>query len=303
MKEANVSASAEAHATIAPNYFEVDLAAVWRKLWESRWLLAAVVVVAATVGGIATTFLPKYYEASTTLLPVESMTGAGGLGSLGNLGNLASLAGVNLGGSADSSVEALELLKSRRFTLDFIRDRQLKPAMFPGQWDAKARSWNVSGDEIPTDENAYRIFDRKVRFISQDKKTGVISLTVRWRDPEVAAELANDLVVRLNRTMQSRAVLESDVAIRQLQAQFQQTDVVPLRGALAEVLESEVKKRTLALVRDEYVMRVIDPAVATARWEQVSPSLPLFIFGGALLGALAGAFFVLVRGATRVVGG
>ena len=58
--------------------------------------MSAVVVAAAAIGGIATIFLPKYYEASTTLLPVESMTGVGGLGSLGNLGNLASLAGVKL---------------------------------------------------------------------------------------------------------------------------------------------------------------------------------------------------------------
>jgi uncharacterized protein involved in exopolysaccharide biosynthesis len=279
----------------------VDLAKVWGLLWGSRWLLAVAIVVGAAVAGVATAFLPKYYESTTTLLPVESMDGTG-LGGMGNIGNLASLAGVNLGGSTDTSVEALELLQSRRFTLDIIRERNLMPELFPGQWDSTTGSWAVTGDEIPTDEDAFRRFDRKVRLISQDKKTGVITLMVRWRDPEVAAELANELVFKLNTTMQARAVAESDAAIRQLQNQIQLTDVVPLRGALAEVLESEIKKKTLALVRDEYAMRVIDPAVATAEWEQVSPSLPLFLFGGALIGAFVGTVFVLIRGAKRESG-
>jgi uncharacterized protein involved in exopolysaccharide biosynthesis len=261
-----VSASAEIPGT--PRYFELDLARVWGLLWDSRWLLSVAIVVGAAVAGVATAFLPKYYESTTTLLPVESMDGAG-LGGMGNIGN---------------------------------RERRLMPELFPGKWNSTAGSWAVAGDEIPTDEDAFRRFDRKVRHMSQDKKTGVITLTVRWHDPEVAAELANELVRKLNTTMQARAVAESDAAIRQLQNQIQLTDVVPLRGALAEVLESEIKKKTLALVRDEYAMRVIDPAVATAKWEQVSPSLPLFLFGGALLGAFVGALFVLIRGVTRGAG-
>jgi uncharacterized protein involved in exopolysaccharide biosynthesis len=303
MRDANVSASAEAHATTAPNYIEVDLAAVWRRLWKYRWFLLVLLVAGGVIGGVTSYFLPKYYESRTTLLPMDSMSEVGRLGSIGNLGGLASLAGIKIGGSADASVESLEMLKSRHFTLDFIRDRQLRPAMFPRKWDAKSGAWKVSGEDIPTDEDAFQRFDRKVRSISQDRKTGVITLTVRWRDPVAAADLANDLVARLNRTMQARAVSESESAIRQLQTQLQQTNVVPLRGALAEALESEVKKKTLALVRDEFAMRVIDPAVATERWEHVSPSLPLFTIGGALLAVLGGACFALVLGARRDVGG
>lgn len=281
-------------------YAQVDLAEMRRVLWANRWLVLSAVLIFAIGAGVVTFALPRYYEARTTMLPVEPVPLSGGLGSLGNLGNLASLAGVTLGQGADRSIEAMALLKSRQFTMNFIRDHDLFPPMFQDQWDTTHGRWNVTGDKVPTDGDAFERFDQRIRRISQDKKTGIISLSIRWSDPKIASELANDLVARLNMAMQARAVAEAEAAISQLQSELENTDIVPLRLALSQVLESEVKNRTLAAVRTEFAMRVVDPAVPPALKEYVFPRRTVFVGGGALVGLMIGILFALWRSSKTI---
>lgn len=289
------SSEDKARAGGEPTYSVIDVAQLWRDLWERRWLLLSVAVIGASIGSVAAYTMPRYYEGQTTLLLVEPSSLSTALGSLGGLGALASLAGVSLRGGDDHSVEAMALLSSRKFTVDFIREHDLFPALFARKWDPKRGDWKVTGDKVPTDGDAYERFDRKIRRIRQDKKTGVITLTIRWRDPQLATDLANDLVVRLNRTMQARAVAESEAIIKELQAQLDKTDVVSLRQALSEVLESEVKSKTLAVVSDEFALRVVDPAVTPAGKEYVFPKPALFVVGGAMFGLMLGGLLIVAR--------
>jgi uncharacterized protein involved in exopolysaccharide biosynthesis len=167
------------------------------------------------------------------------------------------------------------------------------PTLFARKWDVANNAWLVAADRIPTDGDAFKLFDRRVRGLTQDKKTSLLTLTVEWRDPALAADWANGLVADVNEEMRRRAITEADATIDLLQRQISQTEVVQLREALYKTLESEVKRKTFAMVRDEYALRVIDPAAPAAAREYVFPRRTPFMLGGLLAGALAAALALL----------
>jgi uncharacterized protein involved in exopolysaccharide biosynthesis len=122
---------------------------------------------------------------------------AGALNSaLGQLGGLAALAGFSPGSSDAATEEALAVLKSRQFTDRFIADLNLMPALFESRWDAQARAWKPNKNGPPTQAQAFRAFSR-LRSIVEDKKTGLITINVDWRDRKEAALWANELATRL----------------------------------------------------------------------------------------------------------
>jgi uncharacterized protein involved in exopolysaccharide biosynthesis len=271
----------------------IELREAWAVIWRGRWWIVLASALGLLAAAVFVQLYPRIYRAEVVLMPVEA-TASGPLGDLGNLGPLASLAGVNLGGAESQTVETTALLTSRHFTLDFIRRRNLMPTLFAPKWDPANNTWLVSGDRIPTDGDAFKVFDQRVRGLTQDKKTSLLTLTVEWRDPALAADWANGLVADVNEEMRRRAITEADATIDLLQRQITQTQVVQLREALYKTLESEVKRKTFAMVREEYALRVIDPAAPAAAKEYVFPRRTPFLLGGLLAGGFAAALALLV---------
>ena len=44
--------------------------------------------------------------------------------------------------------------------------------------------------------------------VDEDKKSGLITLSITWKDPQVAANWANDLVKQLNEQLREQAIDE-----------------------------------------------------------------------------------------------
>src|ERR1700736_2861686 len=87
-----------------------------------------VTIFAAASVVLAFTLTPKY-RSEVVVSPASGTSGLGELG--GQLGGLASLAGINLGGGGGKkSDEALEYLRSRHFTAQFIQRHALMPILF-----------------------------------------------------------------------------------------------------------------------------------------------------------------------------
>jgi uncharacterized protein involved in exopolysaccharide biosynthesis len=261
-----------------------------------RWWLVAAITLAFVALGAVLAFVPKkQYQATVVMSAVSEGPGGAGLGGLlGQVGGLASLAGLSLGGSALDK-EAIATIQSRAFTTRFIEDRQLLPVLFASRWDADRKAWKprwFGGD--PDLADAYEKFDRKIRGVSQDRRSGLVTLTVRWTDPELAAEWANDLVNRLNAEMRTRAVADSRRNIEYLEKQLAAAQVAAVRDSISRVIENEVRRSMLAAVRQDYAFRVIDPAVPLDEDEFVSPNRKLLLAGSFVAGLIFGVLAALV---------
>jgi uncharacterized protein involved in exopolysaccharide biosynthesis len=119
----------------------------------------------------------------------------------------------------------------------------------------------------------------------------MIVISVNWTDPVLSASWANDLVRITNATIKARVLTESSQHIDFLNNELGKTTVLPVREMLSSLLERETKRSMLARGRDDYALRVIDPAVPPER--ATSPQRPLWALAGALLGLALGTSIAL----------
>jgi len=144
------------------------------------------------------------------------------------------------------------------------------------------------------------LFNTRIRTLTQDQKTGIVTMSINWKDPEVAADWANDLATRANERLRQRAIEDSTASLRQLQAQLDRTSVVELQQSIYRLMEIEIKKEVLAKSRRDYAFSVIDPAVVPDIDRYVSPRRALILMSALILGLGAAVAFVIFDEARRL---
>jgi uncharacterized protein involved in exopolysaccharide biosynthesis len=275
---------------------EVEVRDLVFALWSRRLWIVAFAAVGAIGFGIYAFLATPYYKASTVLVSASSerstlsstLTSA-----LGSLGGLASLAGLSVPSSNAETEEALAVLSSRQFTESFLRDYDLRKELYPELWDPAKKTWAVPADEVPSYPKAVIRFNEKIRTITRDKKTGLITMSIVWRDRKQAAEWANILVTRLNAEMRGRAIRQAEASLGFLEKELAGTMQLETREAINRLVEAQVRQRMLANVTQEYVFRVVDPATTPDFIDKVRPrKIQLIILGGMLCGALAALWFI-----------
>lgn len=268
---------------------EVKLRDLLADLRSSKVLVLCAVAV-LTLGGVAYGLLrTPEYQVTTVLTPVTEDTGSGSGGGLASVasqfGGLASLAGVGLQNNAQRQ-EDVAVLKSELVTQQYIQNNDLMPILFAKYWDPVDRRWKVANPaKAPTLWKAYKLFNQNVRQVTDDAKTGMIVLTVTWKDPKLAAQWANGLVALTNSYLRAKAIDESQRNIAFLSEQLKKATVVDIQQAIASLLEREFNREMLAEGRQEYALKVIDPAYTPEKpssWGPMTLGMLGFI-GGWLL--------------------
>jgi uncharacterized protein involved in exopolysaccharide biosynthesis len=281
--------------------FEVDedqisLGEIFDILLSGKWQILAATIVFASMAALAAWLLPKSYRAAVLLSPVTN-SGSSQLGALGSIvsqiGGIASLAGLSGGGDSKKS-ESTAVLQSEALTEKYIVENNLLPELFWKKWDAKAGKWKTGDPEwIATPWKANNLFKKQVRNVTSDAKTGLVTLTIKWRDPHTAAKWANDLVAITNDYLRSRAIEETDRNIAFLSDQALKNNVVEVRQSIYKIMESEISKGMVARGSREYAFKILDPAVAPEK--PTSPDPPIWILAGAFAGLLLSSAVVLLR--------
>ena len=109
----------------------------------------------------------------------------------------------------------------------------------------------------------------------------------------VAAQWVNWLVEDVNATVKAQDVGEAEKSIEYLREQVTNTSLADLQAVFFDLIQSQTETVMLAEVRQEYVFKTIDPAVAPE--EKSKPSRALICVLGTLLGGMLGVVIVLIR--------
>jgi uncharacterized protein involved in exopolysaccharide biosynthesis len=275
---------------------DLDLARVVATALRGWLKILGAALAGALIAALVSMYLPSVYRAQVLVAPVQQ-GGAGAIGALqSQVGGIAALAGIDLGGGADTRKESFARLASSGFARDFIVTEQLLPALYPERWDAQVGKWRT-GEEVPTIEDGVRRFTRDVRAVTEDRKTGLVTLTVDWYDPVLAAQWANGLIDLANERLRADAVANSRQRIDFLNTELSKTDVLELRQAIYRLTESQLNTAMLASVQKEYAFRVIDAAVVLDR--RARPRRAVITVVGGLLGAITGLLWVFAPGWLR----
>jgi uncharacterized protein involved in exopolysaccharide biosynthesis len=269
----------------------IDWGAYWKILVEQRKLIGIITAATTLIALVIAFVLPPVYRAEVLLAPVAEDK-AEGLGALaGQFGDLATLAGVNLGTRKDKTAEYVAALKSRALSVSFIKEANVMPVLYSGKWDEEKKAWKNPGD-APTEWKTFELWDKDIRSVTQDKRTGLVTLAIEWEDPALAAKWANALVSHVNARLRAEAVDEADRSIAYLERQLPQTNSVEVQQAIYRLIEAQTKKKMMASTREEYAFTTIDPAVKPERRHR--PVRSVLVLVAMLLGAAAGVIAAVI---------
>lgn len=288
---------------------EIDLRELFAVIWQGKWLIIAITALFAVASVVYAVNQPNIYKSEALLAPAEQK-GSGGLA--GQFGGLASLAGVNLGGGSSNKAQlAIEVLKSRQFTSDFIRKHNILPDLMAAKawdmqtntviynnemYDAQNNKWlrevEAPFKPEPSMQEAFKVFS-KIISASTDKESGMVTVSVEHVSPSVAQQWVSWLIEDINKSMKERDVLEAIKSTDFLTQQLEQTKIADIRAVLYKLVEEQTKTIMFAKVRDEYVFKTIDAALVPE--EKFKPKRALICVLGVLLGGMLSVMIVLIR--------
>lgn len=250
-------------------------------------------VVLGGAAGLGTSYLvTPLFTADAVLIPSDEMLGLNENGVMGGLGGLASLVGAGAEGSKQS--EAIETLKSRELTMSFIAENNLLPILFADRWNATSKTWKVNSlGRVPTLVDGFSVFDKRIRIVNENRKTGLIAFSITWKDPILAKKWADGLVKAANLRLRAQAIDRSQRNIDYLKRASEETSVLEVKLSIYKLMESEIKKQMLATGNEQYAFRIVDPPVVPER--KASPVRSLFVLMGAIFIPAAWLVFRKVR--------
>jgi len=266
---------------------EIDLRELLSRLWARAVLIALCTFIGAAGALLYAVTATPIFRAEAVLSLREDEPASGLLGMAGQFGGLADLAGLSIPGSKDKSV-AIATLRSRALIEQFISDNKLVDVLLePGEGGGM-----MGGSSPRTVWEAHRKFVANVIRVTEDKKSGLVTVAVEWKDPQQATDWVTDIVARTNARLRSVAIDESEKNLAYLESQARSTNVIEIRQALFRLSENEIKKLMLAKGAGEYVFKTIDPARVPER--RIWPKRALIAVAGTMAGGMIGVFLALV---------
>ena len=291
---------------------EIDLRELFRVLWAGKaWMIVIIAVFALSSISYAL-WLPNQYKASVLIAPAKSDQ-EGLSGALTKFGGLASLAGVSIGaGESSESQIAQEIMKSWSFIENFISKNDIAVEVFA------VNGWSKEIEDVLIDDNlfdaqkdmwliqdkdsgklgppkSWELFKRfsEILSVSEDKKTGFVTVSMEHYSPEIAKNWLDMYVVAINKHMQDRQVEKVTNNIAYLEEQIQKTSITEMREVFYTIIEEQTKNKMVAEASPEYAFLTIAPSMLPEQKSQ--PKRALVCILGTLMGGMLAVLWILVR--------
>jgi capsular polysaccharide biosynthesis protein len=266
---------------------ELDFIRLWEVLVKYKPLVIAFTILTTLSAMYYTTTIPTIYK--TEVLTNSAFNDSRRPSSLGGLSRLI---GDTLNQQSSIVIQSLDRLETRVFLVDYIKNNNVKPILFSGEWNKLKKQWN--GNE-PSDEVAYKALKGMVQF-NIVPRTSIISIWVDWKNPgdnlERIAYLANSLVRKINTDEKKRVIKNAYNSIEFLEKEIERTSFVETKKILYGLVEQQLIQITIANVRDDYVFSVIDPAVVPMRPKRKNTLTIIFL--GLIFGLLVSSTFLVI---------
>ena len=304
----------EAHNNKHTNDFddEIDLRELFYVLLEGKWIIVSLTAFISIIGVTYSLLLPNIYESKAMLVPVNSSSGISG--ALRSYSGLAGLAGINLpsGGDEGNSAKAIQKISSLSFfENNILTNIHLPDLMAVKSWnpktnilnfdesiyDTSSNTWvrdiSYPQQQIPSPQESFEVFKTKHLSLSEDKKSGFITLSIKHQSPFVAKQWVELVVNEVNTFYRQKDKLESERAVSYLNQQILMTGLSEIKEVLAQLLQEETKKLTLVEANQYYVFDYIDPPAVMEKKSE--PTRALICILSALLGGILSVLLVLIR--------
>jgi LPS O-antigen subunit length determinant protein (WzzB/FepE family) len=294
------------------DYNEIDLRELFYVLSEGRWIIVSVTTFISIIGVIYSLLLPNIYESKALLVPVNLSSGISG--ALGGYSGIAGLAGIDLPSDGDdgNAAQAIQKISSLSFfENNILTNIYLPDLMAVKSWNPKTntvafdeniyntnsntwiRNYSYPQKQIPSAQESFQEFTSKHLSLSEDAKSGFITLSIKHHSPFIAKQWVELAVNEVNSYYRQKDKIESESSVSYLEQQISITVLSEIKQVLASLLQEEVKKLTLIEANQHYVFDYIDPPAVME--EKSEPKRALICILSALLGAILSILLVFIR--------
>lgn len=258
-------------------------------IWSRKIVVAAVTLLVSGLGTLWAFTMKPVYQASVLMMPATLDANRSGLaGLIGQIGGIGALPGMSTL-ETGSAAEYLALIQSPQFVRAFLQDNALLPIFFAGQWDGAQSQWRTTDSRTPpTLEDGYRLFVHKIMTVERERDTGLVTLSMQWTDPQLAANWANMLVNTANEQLRDRAITEAQTNIEYLRAELDKEAVIEVRSAIYKLIENQLNAMMVANGRKQYAFRILSAALAPDPDHFVRPKRKLMMGLSLFMGLVCG---------------
>ncbi|HEX4266672.1 MAG TPA: Wzz/FepE/Etk N-terminal domain-containing protein [Steroidobacteraceae bacterium] len=268
-------------------------------------------------------FATPRYEALIVVQPQANMPGGAG-GALadlaGQLGSVSSMVGLGgLGKETDQENNYLATLTSNELALKFISQYNVAPLLFPQRWDVQTRNWKplhrgaLSSMRLSISRTLARISDdkgwrpptaapttwqllhrfQKILNVKKKEDAGVVNVTIKYPDPQIAAAWANEYVALANSLIRARVVSETQAALAYLSQVAEQTSVTEVKDSTYLLIQRHLEEQIEAKSKPDFAFQVVDPAIVPG--ERSPPGRTLVMLGALVMGLLFGSLLAVFQ--------
>ena len=264
----------------------------------------AVPIVVVTLAISAATFgwmlmLPEQYQAEVHLISTnnDEQLSFGGAG--GDLGGIASLAGFDSRLGSDSRLDrlALDVIQTHSFAADFLSNQ---PSLIPLL--IAIQGWDLESSTVEFDDSLYspdtgwvnepvteikkleQLWSAVYQFekrseVTESSTTNMVTLAFEHESPSVAANVLEQLQLKINSQMRESVIQDSKRNIEYLTEEATNTSVADLKAVFYRLIEEQTKTLMLASSSREFVFKKATPILMP-----VSPSGPPRVLVTIILG-------------------
>lgn len=287
------------------NNDEINIKILLKTIWTCKFHIAAIILLSSTIFLGSSYILPIKYQSSALLAPSSDQSNINKM--TNQFGAIATFAGINLGDQGSTQKDlAIEILKSRKFIVDFVERRNIliplmsskgwdkstnKLILDPSIYDSKNKRW--AEDLIPTNNQIYNNWINNIFSYNEDRNTGYIKIIIEHFSPFTSQQWAEWIIEDLNSLMMAEDVREADLAIEFFENEVKKTPSDDLRQLYYKVIQSKKEKKMLAYSLKDYALKTIDPPYLAER--KSSPDRLSILMFGLITGFIFSTIFIISK--------
>ena len=234
--------------------------------------ISIVTIFFATTSTAVSLFLKEEFR-SYALMAVAQEPLQEGSNQQNPFGGLSGLISLN-NSNQDRAELAKEIILSRTFFLDLVSDKEnLKNLLAIDYYDKRSER-EVYNPDIYNSESelwynqtknlgkkqyfdAYEIY---IDNIDVELKTNnqFVSIIFTSYSPNFSYQMIQSIVSNLNETVRKSDLKEAENALKYLENELKNSENIEVRESLSKIIESQLKTKMIAYLKDDYVLEYID---------------------------------------------
>ncbi|MEL0187020.1 MAG: Wzz/FepE/Etk N-terminal domain-containing protein [Flavobacteriaceae bacterium] len=291
------------------NNDEINLVDLFLILFKSKYIIIVVTSIFALFSILYSLSIPNKYTSSATLSIIEDKNSSG-KSLLSGFSSIASIAGINLSSqnSVDKTSLVISTINSRIFFKNLLKSKDILPNILAAIdfdnigkliiyneeiYDPVKKNWKSFGHKNkPSYLDGYKAYRNLVN-IEQDKNSNIIYISVSHVSPIFSHDLLVTIIDELNNLTKLNDFKESTEALNYLNNQLEQPIPNNTKEAINELILIQIETQMLSDIRDEYIVRAIDPPFIPE--EKSEPNRALICIIITLIGFFSAAFYSFIR--------